>query len=157
MLGLIGTNHPVAQAQADAVRSVRIPAKSPGYETLRQIQFALVDSGSAFVTCELPASTPRDIAHRLIAQSFGECLAQLPRPGSLFASGGETLRALLEPLGARALRVEHEFLPGVPLSTLVGGRWSGLPILSKSGAFGDTNLFSTLIGALKPAGKASFA
>ncbi len=157
LLGLIGTNHPVAQAQADAVRSVRIPAKSPGYETLRQIQFALVDSGTVFVTCDLPANTPRDVAHRLIAQSFGECLAQLPRPGTLFASGGETLRALLEPLGARALRVEHEFLPGVPLSTLVGGRWSGLPILSKSGAFGDTNLLSTLIGALKPAGKASFA
>ncbi len=150
LLGLIGTNHPVAQAQADAVRSVRIPAKSPGYETLRQIQFALVDSGTVFVTCDLPANTPRDVAHRLIAQSFGECLAQLPRPGTLFASGGETLRALLEPLGARALRVEHEFLPGVPLSTLVGGRWSGLPILSKSGAFGDTNLLSTLIGALNP-------
>ncbi len=157
LLGLIGTNHPVTQAQADAVHSVRIPAKSPGCETLRQIQCALVDNGSAFVTCDLPASTPRDVAHRLIAQTFGECLAQLPRPGSLFASGGETLRALLMPLDARALRVEHEFLPGMPLSTLVGGHWNGLPILSKSGAFGGANLLSTLIGTLKPAGKASFA
>lgn len=157
LLGFVGTNHPVMLQQLEGVRPLRIPLGVPGSETLRKIQFELVDHGSAFLTCDLPENTPREAAQRLIARTFGDCLAQLPRPGTLFASGGETLRALLAPLGARALRVEQEILPGVPLSTLVGGRWSGLPILSKSGAFGDPHLLSTLIGALKPVGKASFA
>ncbi len=157
LLGLVGTDHPVMRSQLENVRAFRISGHPPDSDTLGQIHFALVDHGSVFVTCDLPDGTPRDIAQVVIAQTFAGCLAQLPRPRTLFASGGETLRALLAPLGARGLRVEREFLPGMPLSTLVGGPWSGLPILSKSGAFGDTHLLSTLIGALKPAGKASFA
>ncbi|MCU0820109.1 MAG: Hrp-dependent type III effector protein [Beijerinckiaceae bacterium] len=153
LLGFVGTDHPVMQEQLAGMRHLPIPAGSPDREALRNIQFALVDHGSVFVTCDLPAGLPHGEAHRQISQTFAESLAQLPRPGTLFASGGETLRALLAPLGARGLRVETEFLPGMPLSVIVGGRWSGLPVLSKSGAFGAPDLLETLIGKLRHAGK----
>lgn len=153
LLGFVGTDHPVMQAQLRQVRTLPIAPRPVTAETLRALQFAL-EQGSIVVTCDLPRGIGRAEAHRQIAHAFAECVAQMPAPGTLFVSGGETLRALLMPLGARALRVEAEHLPGMPLSHLVGGRWNGLPILTKSGAFGTPDLLETLIGGLAPAGKA---
>ena len=51
-------------------------------------------------------------------------LAQtLPRPGTLLAAGGETLRGLCLSLGASSLEVHGRIVPGLPRSILRGGRW----------------------------------
>ncbi len=99
LLGFVGTDHPVMQTQLSGVRRLRIGDDGVTSETLRRIHVALRECNAIFVTCDLPQGMPRDAAHRLIARSFAECLAPMPRPGTLFASGGETLRALLAPLG----------------------------------------------------------
>jgi D-threonate/D-erythronate kinase len=152
LLGLVGTDHPAMQAQLARVGFLRLDAGKA--ESLPRLRRALGARGFAFATCDLPLGTPREIARERIAQVFAETLVALPRPGTLFASGGETLRALIAPLGARGLRVEAEFLPGMPLSRLVGGPWNGLALLSKSGAFGAPDMLETLVGRLELAGKA---
>ena len=50
--------------------------------------------------------------------------------------------------------VSRAFQPGAPISTLVGGRWNGLPVISKSGAFGTPDFLENLIGSLESDRKA---
>jgi uncharacterized protein YgbK (DUF1537 family) len=69
----------------------------------------------------------------------------MARPGTLIVAGGETLRALCAALDADGLVVDGEIAAGVPASRLRGGRWDGLRIVSKSGAFGDAGLLARLL------------
>ena len=64
----------------------------------------------------------------------------------MFVTGGATLRALCEALGATGLTVDGEIEPGVPTSILRGGDWDGQRIVSKSGGFGDSGLLVRLLG-----------
>lgn len=71
--------------------------------------------------------------------ALAEALAALLRPaglaaGGLFATGGETARALLAQLGVRGIRLLEEIAPGVPLGLSRGGR--GMPVITKAGGFG---------------------
>jgi uncharacterized protein YgbK (DUF1537 family) len=83
-----------------------------------------------------------------MAAAFAALLTFLDPPGALFVAGGETLRQVCNCLGAERLDVDGEIIPGVPASTLRGGRWDGLRVISKSGAFGDAGL---LVRLLRPA------
>ena len=38
-----------------------------------------------------------------------------------------------------------QIAPGLPRSTLRGGRWDGLPVVSKSGAFGTEGVWRDLL------------
>ena len=70
----------------------------------------------------------------------------LPRPpGTLVAAGGETLRAICRGLGAHALETTGLVAPGVPRSAMRGGRWDGVAVVSKSGAFGADTLWRDLL------------
>jgi D-threonate/D-erythronate kinase len=69
----------------------------------------------------------------------------MARPGTLVVAGGETLRALCMALDAEGLVVDGEIAAGVPASRLLGGRWDGLRVVSKSGAFGDQELLARLL------------
>jgi uncharacterized protein YgbK (DUF1537 family) len=60
-------------------------------------------------------------------------------------AGGETLRAVCHALGAARLDVDGQVIPGVPCSIMRGGRWDGIRVVSKSGAFGDPGLLSRLL------------
>jgi uncharacterized protein YgbK (DUF1537 family) len=60
-------------------------------------------------------------------------------------AGGETLRALCTVLGAEALEVRGRIEPGVPRSVMRGGRWNGVDVVSKSGAFGRPDLWRELL------------
>jgi uncharacterized protein YgbK (DUF1537 family) len=46
--------------------------------------------------------------------------------------------------------VEGQIQPGVPVSAFCGGRWAGVRIVSKSGAFGGPDLLQQIL-ALDPA------
>jgi uncharacterized protein YgbK (DUF1537 family) len=57
------------------------------------------------------------------------------KPAAVFASGGDTLAAVVKAVAADALMVEGEIAPGIALSRIAGGPWNGVPVVSKSGAF----------------------
>jgi uncharacterized protein YgbK (DUF1537 family) len=128
VLALIGSDHAVSRAQ---VASVPVGLRD------------------TVVVCALPAAIERDEARRRIGETFAAVLQEraerAERPGTLFVTGGETLRDLCGALGASHLEVDGEIEPGVPTSVLRGGPWDGQRIVSKSGAFGDAGFLARLL------------
>ena len=124
VLALIGSDHPVSRAHVAAVPAHR---------------------RAAVVTCDLPAGTDRLAARQHIRSTFAAILRRAERPGTLFVTGGETLRDLCTELDATHLEVDGELEPGVPTSILRGGSWDGQRIVSKSGAFGDAGFLARLL------------
>jgi uncharacterized protein YgbK (DUF1537 family) len=147
LLALIGSNHPVTLrqlAEAGAWHS-RIPpldaaAHAAVADRLRQDR-------AAVVSIAVPEGADRSAAAAQIAQAFDGLVSALDPPATLFAAGGETLRAICSRLGATVLVVESEVATGVPLSRMRDGRWAGTAVVSKSGAFGEANLLQSLISS----------
>jgi uncharacterized protein YgbK (DUF1537 family) len=124
LMAFIGSDHPVTRAQI-----ATIPSALRG----------------SVITCELPAGIDRGDARSRIADEFVALLTRVPRPGTLFVSGGETLRDLCRGLGVTHLVVDGELEPGGPTSLRCGGSWDGQRLVSKSGAFGDSNFLAGLL------------
>ena len=57
--------------------------------------------------------------------------------GALFITGGDTASLVCRSIGAKAIELEGEILTGLPWGYIVGGRFDGKPIATKSGAFGS--------------------
>lgn len=72
-------------------------------------------------------------------------IESLTDAGTLIVSGGATLRDLCEVLGATHLELDGQLEPGVPTSVLRGGVCDGQRIVSKSGAFGDSDWLARLL------------
>jgi uncharacterized protein YgbK (DUF1537 family) len=66
-------------------------------------------------------------------------------PAALVLTGGDTARAVCGELGAHALDVNREIAPGVPLCQLQGGRWDGLPVVTKAGGFGELETLARVV------------
>jgi uncharacterized protein YgbK (DUF1537 family) len=102
-------------------------------------------AGVALASVDLPPGLTRGEAARRIETALTELTRRLPRPGTLIAAGGETLRALCRGLGARSLEATGLVAPGVPRSAMRGGAWDGVEVVSKSGAFGADTLWRDLL------------
>jgi uncharacterized protein YgbK (DUF1537 family) len=139
LLAMIGTDHAVTVRQLQGVAERHLhgaPAAS--------VAQALT-AGDMAVTIAVPAETPRAAALDHIVGAFTDTLRAIERPGTLFISGGETLRALCLALGAERLDVDGEIEPGVPTSILRGGAFDGQRVVSKSGAFGGPDFLAALL------------
>jgi uncharacterized protein YgbK (DUF1537 family) len=124
VLLVVGTAHPVTAGQLQ-----RMPPPGPYLHTRR---------------LDLPPGSPRASARAGLASLVAD-VARQPAPGSVLVTGGETLMALCLAMGASALQVSGELVPGVALSRFVGGRWAGVRVASKSGGFGDPGLLQRLL------------
>ena len=124
ILALIGSDHAVSRAQI-----VAVPA------TLRD----------ALIACEPPPGSDRHAARAHIGATFAALLGRIERPGTLFVTGGATLRDMCDALGVTRLEVDGAVEPGVPTSLVRGGAWDGQRLVSKSGAFGDTGFLARLL------------
>ena len=134
VIALVGSAHPVALTQLAACQThVRLAGDAPP-----------IPHGTV-VTVALPEHTGYAEAAERIAATFTDLLARMDRPGTLIVTGGETLRAVCQALDAQALVVDGEVAPGIARSRLRGGRWDGLSVVSKSGAFGDAGLLARLL------------
>ena len=70
----------------------------------------------------------------------------LPSISALAISGGATAEAILDALDARGfLLTAHELMPGVPLAHVYGGRWNGLPCVTKPGSFGGDDALAEIL------------
>ncbi len=145
VLGLFGSDQATTQRQLAACGAAAIRLRH-GREA-SQVAETLAHRGVALVSPDLPDGLPRADAARRIGESFAALTHRLPQPGTLLVAGGETLRALCGALGASALEATGLLCPGVPRSVLRGGRWDGLPVISKSGAFGADTLWRDLLTA----------
>ena len=131
---------PVLPPPIQALIGSRHPA------TLAQIARVPLELRPAIVVCDLPAGIDPAEARRRIAATFPPVLRRAGRPGTLFVTGGETLRDLCDALGANRLEVDGEIEPGAPTAVMRGGDWDGQRVVAKSGAFGDTGFLARLLG-----------
>ncbi len=150
VLALIGSNHQTSIAQLSAAWAHvhRIVRGSP--DEAAPIARRLTHANAA-VAVVVPPNVIRATAARHVARCFAGLLAALDPPGTLVASGGETLRAVCDVLGAARLDVDGAMMPGVPTSVMRGGRWDGLRVVSKSGAFGDAGFLAHLLAPSRSA------
>ncbi|MGK9230208.1 hypothetical protein KXS07_00835 [Inquilinus limosus] len=146
VLGLFGTDHPATAEQLAACRPL-VTALRPGEDgSAARVAGRMNEQGIALATVSLPDRLTRSEAARRIGDELGALARRIDPPGTLLVAGGETLRALCTALEAERLDLDGHLLPGVPRSTLRGGRFDGVRVISKSGAFGDPGLLRRLLG-----------
>jgi uncharacterized protein YgbK (DUF1537 family) len=150
VLVVVGTDHPVSVAQAKVLE--RQPAVvcrtfEAGTPRAAASQPDLEAAPAVLLRFAIPADSTREAARRTIAQALRDEVQRLSLPGLVVATGGETVRALSEALGATCLDVLAEYEPGIPIAIWRDGRWAGTPILSKSGGFGSQDLFARVVAS----------
>ena len=153
VLGLFGSDHKVTRAQLEACGPATMLLPNGGVASAARVNQRLGDFGDVLAQIEVPARASRAEAARQIEREFDELLSRVTRPATLFVSGGATLRSVCTALDADHLTVSGQILTGVPWSVLRGGRFDGVPLISKSGAFGDRELLRRILGLNRPVQK----
>ncbi|MCK1479165.1 uncharacterized protein YgbK (DUF1537 family) [Bradyrhizobium sp. LB1.3] len=143
VLGLFGSDQAATASQLSACGDAAVALAEGGGTT--HVQRKLADDGVALVKFSLADGLTRAEAARRIAREMTALIAALEPPGTLIVAGGETLKAACVALGAHALQVTGRIVPGLPRSILQGGRWAGVDVISKSGAFGTSELWRDLL------------
>jgi len=93
-----------------------------------------------FRTAALMANRLGQIAIRLIKQGF---------VNTVFITGGETARAVMDALGARFLSLEEELMPGVSVVSVEVQGESRITMIVKPGGFGKTDLFRQVLSRFR--------
>jgi uncharacterized protein YgbK (DUF1537 family) len=145
VLGLFGSDHAATAAQLEACESVVVTLAEGDEGSAGRIRQRLADQHVALVRFGFTSEISRDAAARRIAGEIAALTSQLDPPGTLIVAGGETLKALCLAVGAHGLKVTGRIMPGLPRSVIQGGRWAGVEVISKSGAFGPKGLWRTLL------------
>ena len=149
ILGLFGSDQPATAAQLAACARHWTELQDGGPAGADALTRGLGTAGIALASFIHPVGTSRVAAGGRIAREMQRLIHQLDPPGSLVVAGGETLRSLCLSLGATGLEVQGRVVPGVPRSVMRGGRWDGVTVVSKSGAFGHPTLLRELLPILE--------
>jgi uncharacterized protein YgbK (DUF1537 family) len=142
ILGVFGSDQPATAQQLAACEPHWLKIEGQGFDA---IPLRLDDPGVALVSFDFPADTARASAAERIAAGIRRLIDRIGPPGTVVVAGGETLRSLCEAAGAASLLVQGRLEPGVARSVMSGGRWNGVTVVSKSGAFGHKHLLRDLI------------
>jgi D-threonate/D-erythronate kinase len=145
ILGLFGTDQSATAAQLAACEPHWMALPDGGSASAGRIAVTLATIGIALASFQLPTNAPRPAAAVHIAQQMDQLTSLLDPPGTVIVAGGETLRSLCQSLGATSLEVQGRIVPGVPRSVICDGRWNGVTVVSKSGAFGHSHLLRDLL------------
>ncbi len=155
LLLVLGSHHPVTLAQIEALAAhapealIRVPATGTIEPAIRKIAAALDRGGRAALWIEIAHGTGAALAGPIFDRVLAGAREVLPQPRSLVVTGGATLHRLVRVLEADALLVGGEPLPGIARSRIQGGRWPGCEVISKSGAFGASDLLIRLANSAK--------
>jgi D-threonate/D-erythronate kinase len=145
VLGLFGSDQAATARQLAACGPCWMQFAGGGSAAAARIVQQMGTAGVALASLNLSPGLSRDEAAQRIEAAFTDLAHRLPRPATLLAAGGETLRALCRGLGAQSLRTTGLVAPGVPRSVMQGGAWDGIEVVSKSGAFGTDTLWRDLL------------
>lgn len=123
---VIGSRDPITMAQIAATGIAPTPAPN-----------GMIPDTAGVLVQATPGATVEDPA--TVAANLARGIMALPRPDTLFLTGGATAEAVLSGLGIRTLQLLGECLPGLPVA-----RAGGMTIVAKSGGFGDTNTLARI-------------
>lgn len=96
----------------------------------------------------------RGVAVADVAARIGALLAAVLDPAlhdgvrTVLVTGGETARSLYDAWGAHGAHLGAELFPGSPLAHLQGGRYEGLVLVTKPGAYGDPDALTAAVARL---------
>ncbi len=108
----IGSDHEVTAAQ-----EAELEARRKGGYRIVKVPFGAMSEG--------------EVRRALAARPFS----------ALLMTGGETAALVCRAIGAKAISLEGEIVTGLPWGRVVGGLYDGIPVATKSGAFGDPDAF----------------
>jgi len=145
VLGLFGSDQEVTAGQLLACGPDWLRFGDGGPAAAAALLARLQANGRAMASFKLPDGITRGAAAARISAELDRLVQDLPPPGTLVVAGGETLRALCLSLGAQSLEVQGRIVPGLPQSIMRGGKWDGVAVVSKSGAFGTPTLLRDLL------------
>lgn len=94
-----------------------------------------------------PTQRPQQVVRGLAEVASSLLTAIVPQ--GVFLSGGDTAETVWRQMGASALLLREEILPGLMRGEFVGGPLGGLPVVTKAGAFGHADTLKQLIISLK--------
>jgi uncharacterized protein YgbK (DUF1537 family) len=139
-LFFIGSDHPVTRGQITHLRRM---------------------SGIAATVCTTASTTS---GNRIFQLARGDSIEDLQRATTplqpadvacLFMTGGDTASLVCNALGITSLQLLAEFAPGVPLARAEGGRFHGVPVILKSGGFGERTLLCRILDTFAATGTAA--
>jgi uncharacterized protein YgbK (DUF1537 family) len=142
ILGLFGSDQPATAGQLAACGRHWLEIEDGDFDPIPR---RLNEAGRVLVSFRLAPGTPRTAAAQQIDAAIMRLVDRVGPPGTVVVAGGETLRSLCRAVGAHSLLVQGRLVPGVPRSIMQGGRWNGVTVVSKSGAFGHPSLLRELI------------
>lgn len=102
---------------------------------------------------ERPSHKPSGVrrAAELIAESLAiitDLVFEHDSIDAIMLLGGEGARAVLEHLGAEALRVHDAVREGIPRGSLEGGKADGVTVVTKAGGFGSPTSVAEIVAEL---------
>lgn len=148
-LVVVGSRHWASAAQVRSLEAARpgllanISSIADAPSAIERCRAGLEQSGAAALCFAMPeqdASKASDLYSFVFRQ-----LRILPPPDILVAVGGDTLYRLCRAFDVTHLSALGEWSPGVAVSTIVGGLWDGATLISKSGAFGDSDFLLSVL------------
>ena len=145
VLGLFGSDQLTTTRQLAACWARWMTLPDGSARSAARLSERLDRDGVVLASLGLPAGLARGEAAERIGREMASLTRHVAPPRTLLAAGGETLRSLCLSLGADALEVQGEIVPGLPRSRLRGGRWHGTEVVSKSGAFGEEGIWRDLL------------
>jgi D-threonate/D-erythronate kinase len=147
ILFCIGSDHPVTLLQVKCLEESgtarALDAKTATRDEVREV----VQQGRHPLLLLYAAHPDRERIRMLIAEAGSAGIS------AVFLSGGNTAELVCDTIGAAAIRLQDELLPGIPLGIFHGGLLDGLPVATKAGGFGDENALvnaANLLSVIEP-------
>ena len=75
-------------------------------------------------------------------------VARRTTPGALVLIGGDTAQSALRAVGTAGIVLDAEPFPGIPAGIIDGGLLTGIPVVTKAGAFGEDGVLVDVIDYL---------
>ncbi|MBM4323440.1 MAG: hypothetical protein FJ115_07780 [Deltaproteobacteria bacterium] len=69
---------------------------------------------------------------------------------ALILTGGDTAQSIINTFDIDGIKIEGELLEGIIRGHLIGGKWDGLTVVTKAGAFGKEDALERIVEMLQP-------
>lgn len=151
---LIGSNHPVTDRQIEHFVS-HTNVELASFESLsfpeirRSVKQALEQGKPLLIRIDRDHTTEASI--RMLWKVLGP-----DRIGGLFLCGGDTGMKVCMALGSTAITLKGEISTGIPWGILSNGLAEGIPVITKSGGFGDPTCLSDIVAQFEKPKKAAY-
>lgn len=151
VLAVVTSQHSATRAQVAALQKQGATVLTPEPEALaddsvwqqwQRDQLAgktLVQGSNPVLVVLAPVAQQPGLSSAVVARRLGQFALEVVRTGQvrgLVATGGDGAEQVMSALQATGIRLIDEVSGGVPLGTLIGGEYAGMPIVTKAGGFG---------------------